>query len=311
VALAIAIIAAEGGQGAASQVEFAVDGLQGTLERPDTGPTESVPTALIIAGSGPTDRDGNSVAGLRTDAYKMLSAALAGMGIACARYDKRGIAASRGAGRPENEVRISQFADDAVDIAHWLRAQSGVGSIALIGHSEGGVIALLSAARVKPAAIVLLSSPGRKFATILREQSAAPGLPPDFTREAHQTIAALERGEDVAEVSPMLASIFRPSVQPFIRSLMALDPAGLLRSYRGSVLIVGGGRDLQIGRSDFDLLTGARPDAAGYWDPSMGHTLKSARTAQEAYTDPRSPLATGLAERIAEFIRSGGQRARN
>src|SRR5262245_31102311 len=69
-----------------------VDGLALTYLRPEG--SDRVPIAVIIAGSGPTDRDGNSLQGLKTDAYKQLAEALADLGIATVRYDKRGLGGS-------------------------------------------------------------------------------------------------------------------------------------------------------------------------------------------------------------------------
>lgn len=262
--------------------------------------------AVIIAGSGPTDRDGNSVLGIKTDTYKLLAEALAERGISSVRYDKRGVAGSAAVAIKETDLRVTHMADDAVTAANWLRASPGITSIVLMGHSEGGVLALLGIARAKPAALVLLATPGRKLGSILREQFSRPGTHPAISAEALRIVAALERGEDVAEVSPHLQAAFRPSVQPYLRSLIAIDPAALAAKTSLPVLIVGGGRDIQVGKSDFDGLLAARTDAVAYWDPGMGHTLKDAgRTAQSlqrAYTDPSVPLSTGLAERIADFI---------
>jgi pimeloyl-ACP methyl ester carboxylesterase len=285
--------------------EFEVDGLHGTLAVP--APRGPFPAALIIVGSGPTNRDGNSSLGLKTDMYRLLSDALVANGIACARYDKRGIGASSKAGPPEEELRIGEFADDALAIASWLGRQPNVSGISLVGHSEGGLLALMGAARVKPKAVVLLATPGRKFAALLRDQFGRPGLPAGVAAEAQRVISDLERGDAVGEVSPMLRAVFRPSVQPFLKSLMAIDPAQLIERLEQPVMIVGGGRDLQVGRTDFDTLAATRPDAEAYWDPSMGHTLKSTRSAPEAYTNPRKPLAAGLAERIADFIKLNSQ----
>jgi pimeloyl-ACP methyl ester carboxylesterase len=262
--------------------------------------------AVIIAGSGPTDRNGNSVLGVRTDTYKLLAEALAERGISSVRYDKRGVAGSAAAAISETELRITHMVDDTVTVANWLRGRPGITSVALMGHSEGGVLALLSVSKVKPAAMVLLATLGRRLGSILREQFSRPGTHPAISAEALRIVAALERGEDVTEVSPQLQAAFRPSVQPYLRSLMAIDPTALAAKTSQPMLIVGGGRDIQVGKSDFDGLLAARTDAVAYWDPGMGHTLKDAgrttQALQRAYADPSLPLSTGLAERIADFI---------
>jgi hypothetical protein len=125
-------------------------------------------------------------------------------------------------------------------------------------------------------------------------------------------IAALERGERVATVSPELAPVFRPSVQGYLISLMRVDPIERLRSGRAPLLVIGGGKDVQISRADFDALAAARPDAESFWAPTMGHTLKGVGeepdAQQRAYADPRLPLQDGLAGRIAAFLHANSNR---
>ena len=282
--------------------EVEIDGLAATFLAPET----IAAAAVIIAGSGPTDRNGNSHLGLKTDAYKLLAEALAGHGIATVRFDKRGVGGSAKSARPEPEVVFKHYVDDAASVARWMKERMGRKSVFLIGHSEGGTLALLAAKQAPTAGIVLLTAPGRTLATILREQYSKPGALRDLAPEVMNIVAALERGEAVAEVDPRLAAAFRPSVQPYLRSSISLDPGALARGLRGPMLIVGGGRDFQIGKSDFDALSAARPDAAAYWDPDMAHTLKMSRadpqSVQRAYTDPSQPLAPSLSDRVAEFI---------
>lgn len=307
---AIAAALSSAAVSAATSDEVEIGGLAATLLVPEAA--GSVAGAVIIAGSGPTDRNGNSRLGLNTDAYRMLAEALVARGVTTLRYDKRGVGGSATIARPEHETTIAHFVDDAVAVVQSLAAKPGVSSVFLIGHSEGGLIALLAAARSKPAGVVLLATPGRRLGALLREQFTRPGTPGARAAEALSVIAALERGEDVAEVSQPLAPAFRPNVQPYLRSLIAVDPVEQARSLSGALMIIGGGRDIQVGRSDFDALVAARADAAAYWDPDMGHTLKPSRpdanSMQRAYTDPSLPLAVGLADRIADFIQAAAPR---
>jgi pimeloyl-ACP methyl ester carboxylesterase len=281
-----------------------IGGLAATFLR--AGGTRPAPGAVIIAGSGPTDRDGNSRLGLNTNSYKLLAEALGARGISSVRYDKRGVGGSAKLAALERETTVQHFVSDAAAVAQWLATQPDITSVVLIGHSEGGLIALLAAETLKPAGIVLLAAPGRRLGALLREQFARPGIPAPSVAEARGIIAALERGEDVADVSKSLAPAFRPSVQPYLRSLMAIDPVGLARSLPLPLMIIGGGRDLQVGRSDFDALVAGRPDAVAYWEPDMGHTLKpmrlDPRSLKQAYTDPNLALVAGLTDRIADFI---------
>jgi pimeloyl-ACP methyl ester carboxylesterase len=285
-----------------------VGGLFGTLTMPEApGP---VPAALIIAGSGPTDRDGNNPLGVKADSYRLLAEDLAALGVASLRYDKRGIGWSRFAaiGISEADFTLTTFVDDAVAMALWLKGQEGVGPVALLGHSEGGLIAMLGAEKARAAGLVLLCAGGRRFGDILREQLSRPGPPPEDVARAMRAIDALERGDtlDPASIPEGLETFFRPGILPFLRSELAVDPAQRLAALRQPAMIVGGGADIQITRADFDRLAAARPDAATLWLPDMSHTLKSAGSGPEgqrrAYTDASLPLIAGLAAPIARFI---------
>lgn len=117
--------------------------LCGTLRMPEGG---SRTAALLIAGSGPTDRNCNSAAGLYTNTFIHLANALEQQGIASLRYDKRGVGASR-YNDPEKRYDISfdDFVDDAAAWVEWLRRE-GFEKVVLLGHSEGSLIALCVAA---------------------------------------------------------------------------------------------------------------------------------------------------------------------
>jgi pimeloyl-ACP methyl ester carboxylesterase len=307
---AMMALAAKAPASGPAERRLTVDGLAVTYLRPEG--SDRVPLAVTIAGSGPTDRDGNSTQGLKTDAYKQLAAALSDLGIASVRYDKRGIGGSADLGKDERQLTIEHYAKDAQAIAAWARQLPNVGSIVLIGHSEGGVLALMAAKPAAAKAVVLLSTPGRPLGQILRDQLARPALPAELRAEALEIIAALERGEEVKTVRTDLEPLFRPSVQPFMRSWIKTDPAQLLRGLDMPVLVIGGGRDIQVARPDFDALLAARANVKSMWYPDMGHTLKPAgedlQSQGRAYTDPTLALADGLADEVARFIHeaSGG-----
>jgi uncharacterized protein len=101
--------------------------------------------------------------------------------------------------------------------------------------------------------------------------------------------------------------LLRPSVQPFMRSVLAIDPAGELARLRVPLLVVQGGHDLQVAEADAAALIRARPDAAVFRSAEMNHVLKLAPAEragqQKAYSDPSIPLAPGLADAIIAFVR--------
>jgi len=278
----------------------------GTLALPSAG--ARVPVVLIIAGSGPTDRDGNS-AGLpgRNDSLKMLAAALADAGFASVRYDKRGIGASRAAGPAESALRFDTYVDDALAWIATLKADARFTQVAVLGHSEGALTGMLAARRGGAAACVSVAGVAQGPGAILRRQLAGK-LPPQLIEVNEKILASLERGEAVAEVPPALATLYRPGVQPYIISWMRYDPAREIAALQIPVLIAQGTTDIQVGVDQAQLLKAAKPDAMLVIVPGMNHVLKAvpadAPNPIASYSDPSLPLAPQLAAAIVGFLRA-------
>jgi pimeloyl-ACP methyl ester carboxylesterase len=278
--------------------------LRGALWLPASAASGKVPVVLLIAGSGPTDRDGNSSLGLRTDAYRLVAEALAARGIASLRYDKRGVGASGREFDPATTV-LDDFAADALAVAHRLRVDPLFSRLALLGHSEGGLLALMIAERAAPDALLLLATPGRPLAVLLREQLARK-LDPRAMDDVDRVLDAIRRGAPPDPIPAPLAPLFAPTVRAFLRSALDLDPLPLLRAARARVTIVQGAFDAQVTPVDAHLLAGARPDATLTILPTMNHVLKaeiSAALPQASYADPARPLAPGLGDALAAALR--------
>lgn len=280
--------------------------LSGTLCQP-AGDSVRGPMALIVAGSGPTNRDGS------INTYRLLAHGLAAAGIPSLRYDKRGVGQSRPQVAREDELVFEHFVADAALAARDLARRPEVSSVVIIGHSEGALIATLVAARMPLAGIALLAPVGRRMDEVLREQLLAMTLPASLEhirREALDTLDRLARGERVKEVSAENGPLFRPSVQPFLLSVFAIDPAAELAKLRLPVMLVRGQSDIQVGEADLDLLRQARPDARVLVLPETNHGFKAApaditnRAAQLRSYDPAAPLVPGLVPAVADFIRS-------
>jgi pimeloyl-ACP methyl ester carboxylesterase len=282
--------------------EAGIAGLSGTLLRPVA---ERPPVVLIIAGSGPTDRDGKGL-GVAATYLRQLAEGLAKHGIATLRYDKRGIGQSRSAAIPEDQLRIDHFVSDAETWVTWLRTRGDLGRVIVAGHSEGGLIAILLAHRVNLDGAVLIATSGRPLGSIIRDQLDAAPMPDALRNEANAMLSALKRGESVAAVSAPLQPLFRPSVQPYLRSVMAIDPAKELAALQLPLMIVSGGRDLQIGAADTEALVRAKPDARRFHVSEMNHILTNAPSDRESnlklYADPRSGLTPGLVDALAAFV---------
>ncbi len=281
--------------------------LSGTLLMPEEA-DNPIPVALIIAGSGPTDRDGNTRAGttqMVNNSLQMLAEALAAKGVATLRYDKRGVAASIGAAKPEADLRFDDFVADAIGWLTMLTNDDRFAGTFIIGHSEGALIAKIAAQQADVAGVVSLAGAGRSAPVVLDDQLSAQ-LPPDAMATARSIIEALKAGDTVADVPPMLQSLFRPSIQPYISSWFRYDPAVEITKLDMPVLIVQGSTDIQVTMPDYEALVAAHPDADAIVFEGMNHVLKTVsgdRMAQlPTYANPNLPLHDGLAERIAMFI---------
>ena len=278
--------------------------LLGPLLTPD-GQTRAA--AVILPGSGPTDRDGNSAQfGIRAGTYRLLAEGLAERGVATIRIDKRGIGESAAAGPAEADLRFNTYADDARAWAAEAAAKTGRPCAWLIGHSEGALVALAAVENGddKICGLVLLSGAGRPAGVVLREQLAA--LPEPLKTKAYDALTELEAGRLVADPPAELAALFRPSVQPYLISWLALDPAKLAAAYDGPVFIGQGTTDLQVTVADAQAIKAAQPRAElAVWD-GVNHVLKIAPAERGAnvttYMDPALPLAPGVVEAVAGFV---------
>jgi len=276
--------------------------LFGTLDLPTTDGPWSV--AVIIAGSGPTDRDGNQAL-FKNNSLKFLGQALAAHGIAALRYDKRGVGQSSGAGQREHELRFETFVDDAVAWIKLLRQDPRFTHIGVIGHSEGSLIGILAAEQAgKVEAFVSLDGAGRNIADVLREQ-LKNNLPARYEQSDH-ILGELAAGRTVDKVPPELAGLFRASAQPYLISWLKYDPAREIAALDMPILIVQGSTDLQASQNDAQLLAEANKKARLALVPNMNHVLKhSALTWKWAqlldYTSP-SPLEPQLIEQLVPFL---------
>ena len=278
--------------------------IHGTLSVPDNASRTAV---LIIAGSGPTDRNGNSsVTGIATNTYKMLADSLAARGYASLRYDKRGIAASAAAGADESQLTFDAYIDDAAAWAEWLAADERFDRVVLAGHSEGGLIALVAAKRTdKVVAVVTLAGVGESIDATLRRQLDTQ--PEPYRSECMRIIDELKAGRTVSDPMPELAALFRPSVQPFLISQMRYEPSNEARTLSQPLLVVQGTTDIQINLNDAIKLSTVNPRTRLAIISEMNHVLKPCASLDQqaqmmTYINDTLPLAPTLVATIADFL---------
>ena len=281
--------------------------LSGTLLLPIWSELEKVPGAVLVSGSGPTDRDGNNaLVPERIDLLKQIAQLLAEVGIASLRYDKRGIGASTQ--KPHGSITELErffswenFVGDVVAAHVELMKHDEIKSYAtaLLGHSEGGLLVLAAApaiAKNPPHAMVLVATPGRKLADILRVQIGRGA--PNLLGAAGRAIAAIEAtGHVPADLPRELGALFPPYAGPFLQQLLAFDPAQALAASRLPCLLLQGAADRQIVPMDdvqplIDALGNRDAPGEAVIIPAASHNLKVAPWPTDAgFTGPIAPAA--------------------
>lgn len=276
--------------------------IHGTLVLPSKLPA---PVVLIIAGSGPTDRNGNN-GPIHAETYKLLAAALAAQGIASVSYDKRGIGASGPAAPSEKELRFQNYVDDAAAWLRLLRADSRFTKIEVAGHSEGSLIGMIAVQRAPADAFVSLEGAGRPAQDVIREQ-LKPALSPELYAQAGSILSQLQQGHAVANPPAQLDALFRPSVQPYLISWFAYDPAVEIAKVRVPVTIVQGTADIQVTMTDANDLKRGAPSAQLVVVEGMNHVLKfapdrsSPATILQGYEDSSLPIDPHAVAAVAAF----------
>ena len=285
--------------------------LYGTLEVPARG-AAPYPVVLIISGSGPTDRDGNTPAFPGpNNSLKYLAEGLAAEGIASLRYDKRGVGESRAAaaGKTEADARFDHFIEDAVLWGRRLRADKRFSRLVVAGHSEGSLIGMVAAQRLGADGYVSVAGPGRRVDVVLLEQ-VKPQMAPEQYAKAEAILKSLLEGKTVAEVPPegLLPLLFRPSVQPYMISWLKYDPAKELAKLSVPVLIAQGTHDWQVKVEDAKALAAAKPDAKLLLVEGMNHVLKETASADPrqqlpSYSDPSLPVVPKFLAEVVAFVK--------
>jgi pimeloyl-ACP methyl ester carboxylesterase len=268
---------------------------------------KAVPVVLILSGSGPTDRNGNSpMLPGKNNSLQMLADGLASNGIASLRYDKRGVGESAKAMTAEADLRFETYVDDAVAWCEQLRNDKRFSAVIIAGHSEGSLIGMLAAKRCNAAGFVSIAGAGRAAGDILRTQLAGK-LPPELATQSDAILKNLEAGKTTENPPAELAALYRASVQPYLISWFRYDPAKSIAALTVHVLIVQGTTDLQVSVDDAKRLAAANPKAKLLLVDGMNHVLKEVSPDREkqmaSYSDPTLRLAPEFLTGVVEFAR--------
>lgn len=289
-------------------LKTSVGNIDGTLKVPDS--KNAIPVAIIIAGSGPTDRDCNQPS-MKSNSYKMLSDALFYNNVATLCYDKRGIAKSK-VEQKEEDLRFDTYVDD---VKAWINQLSGdkrFSDIILIGHSEGSLLGMIAAQNnPKVAKYISIAGAGMSAPDILKEQlgKQLQGQPEAIKNMVFSYIDKLEHGETIPDVPVYLNALFRPSVQPYMISWFKYNPQTEISKLTIPALLLQGTTDIQVGVDQAELLAKANPNAQKVIIENMDHVLKISETKdmteqiKNSYNNPDTPISKELVKTITGFIK--------
>lgn len=279
--------------------------INGLLTYPKT--QTPVPVVLLIAGSGPTDLDGNQPS-LQTNAYKLIAGELVKKNIATLRFDKRGIASSAKAAKSESELRFETYVNDVEAWISLLASDKRFSSVFVAGHSEGSLIGMIAAKNnSKAKGFISIAGAGRAADEILKEQLEKQ--PEPLKNQIFPMIDKIKAGDTIGTVPENLYALFRPSVQPYLISWFKYNPQTEIAELKIPVLLIQGTTDIQVTEKDVSLLAAAKPDAKKVIIVNMNHVLKVCKTKEQqdqlkTYIDGTLPLHKTLVKEMVNFIKT-------
>lgn len=298
--------------------------LAGTLTLPPgNGP---FPVAVLITGSGVQDRDETL---FEHKPFLVLADALTRKGVAVLRVDDRGAGGSQA-----GDLKAATSLDFATDVeagVAFLRGRKDVdpARIGLIGHSEGGLIAPIVAAKdPRIAFVVLMAGTGVPGARVMQSQSRdiarAGGAPQASIDQQVKLIAEVSdmvvAEPDTAKLKPRLASLlaekgmppeaaetgFARFATPWFKTFLSLDPADYLKQVKAPVLAVNGEKDVQV--SAAENLPAIKAAMAGNKDvtilplPGLNHLFQTAKSgAPSEYAEIEETLAPSAVTAIVDW----------
>ena len=275
----------------------------GTLYGRPTGNDKEL-VVLLIAGSGPTDMDGNTVLIQgRNDSLRLLAQDLAKAGVSTFRYDKRSAGKSVQTFDPSTEIDFDTFVRDCVKVIEYLKSQ-GYKNVVLAGHSKGSLVGMLASQQTPVAGFISLAGTGLPIDVTLEKQLLAQ-LPADSLEI--RVIESLREG--VIDTSIPEDQMFSLAQQAFLLSWMPYEPGAIIAEMEMPVLVIQGDEDIQVDMDDFHpLQTHVNAESSRIIE-GMNHVLKDIRSTGDSnplasYSDPSYPLHSDLVPAILEYLQN-------
>ena len=276
--------------------------LKGTLIIP--AKAKKFKLVIIQAGSGPTDRNGNSGTSLKTNSYKLIAENLAQKNIATLLVDKRGVGESKASATSMATFKFENYADDLADWIRFAKKDKRISKIFIAGHSEGSLVGMLAAQKEKVNGYISLAGAGESIDKIIIWQYAQQL--PKAALVADSLFTRMKNQQKIDSVPPYLMSIFAPYLQGYIASWLKFDPCVEIKKLNIPVLIIQGSTDIQVQIKQAEMLRACKPSARYKLIDSMNHVLKQSPLDRAkniaTYSNANLPLMPRLAEEIIVFI---------
>ena len=275
--------------------------IDGTLLSPNNAEKPSL--AIIIAGSGPTNRNGNQNF-LKSNSLKKLAEGLTNNGIATYRYDKRIVKQIR-KGNVDKDIKFDDFVSDAIDVIDYFKSQESYDKIYIIGHSQGSLVGMLSA-KDKADGFISLAGAGQNIGDVLVEQVTK--MAPKLGEDTQRVVAILKDGKTTTDYPEALASLFGPDLQPFMMNWMKYNPTETIKTLEMPILLINGTKDLQVSENEAKLLKEANKKATLKIIENMNHVLFEIKgdnlENSKSYNESFRSISPQLISSITDFIDS-------
>ena len=272
--------------------------VDGTLLTPDG--IEQPPLVIFIAGSGPTDRNGNQAL-MKNDMLKKLAESLSERGIATFRYDKRVVKQLRTRNLDKN-IRFDDFVTDAKSVINHFK--STYSNLIVAGHSQGSLVGLLTL-DAGANGFISLAGAANSIDQIILEQISKSA--PFFTADTKRVLDLLKSGQTTTDFPPALSSIFNLDLQPFMSNWMQYNPKDLIKKLEIPVLIINGTKDLQVAITEAQQLKEAKEEAQLEIIENMNHLLFEINgddlVNSKSYNDNSYVVMPQVIEIITAFIK--------
>lgn len=274
--------------------------IDGTLLTP-TG-SKKTDLVIIVAGSGPTNRNGNQNF-LKNNSLKKLAESLSHKGIATFRYDKRIVKQIRQNNIDKN-IMFDDFISDASQVIDYFKAKNTYNKLYIIGHSQGSLVGML-AAKGKADGFISLAGAGQNIGNVLVEQVTK--MAPKLGEETQRIVDILKAGKPTTDYPVALASLFGPQIQKFMINWMQYNPTEILKTLQMPILLINGTKDLQVSVNEAKLLKAANEKSQLTIIENMNHVLfeigGNDLENSKSYNESFRPISSQLISRIIAFIK--------